>query len=180
MIRSLRAFFLSRVLREKLLLVGFLVIGAIMWGSAFWTRASRFQRNARATTAELKDQDFWLGRRDQIQAATEKAAAQMDPSKTLDPTGLSVAVSQLAADAGIQGNLRTLNSEAAMTSGQFSINRLRLQVTNTSWHSFAVFYQHLQERAPYVAITELTLQPMRGNPAQITALLTVASFEIKH
>lgn len=180
MIRSLRAFFLGRLLREKLLLLGFLAIGVIMWGSSFWTRATKFQRSVHTTTQELKDQDFWLSRRDQIQKATEQAAAQMDPNRTLDPTGLSVAVSQLASDAGIQGNLRTLNSEAALSSGQFSINRLRLQLTNTNWHSFAVFYQHLQERAPYVAITEMSLQPVRGNPAQVTAVLTVASFEIRH
>ena len=75
MIRSLRAFFLNRVLREKLLLVGFLGIAVIMWATSFSSRASAFWRAQRATTAQLKDQEFWLGHQGQIEEATRKAAA---------------------------------------------------------------------------------------------------------
>jgi hypothetical protein len=180
MIRTLRAFFLARVLREKLLLVGFLALGVIMWASAFSTRVGQFFRSEHATTVALKDQEYWLGRRASIEAATQKAAAQMDPAKTLDPTNLSVVVRQLAGDAGIAKNMSSLGSGAAMSSGQFSINTVRLRIINTEWHDFAVFYQHLQERAPYLAITELAMQPVRGNPGQVMASMTVASFEIRH
>jgi hypothetical protein len=178
MIRTLRAFFLSRVLREKLLLVGFLGVAVVMWASAFSSRVGHFWRVQRATTAELKDQDFWLSRRAQIEAATHAAAAQMDPAKTLDPTLLSVEVRRIANDAGVKFN--SSNVTPGPNVGQFSINTLRLNITNTEWHALAVFYQHLQERAPYLAITEIALQPVRSNPAQVTASLTVASFEIKH
>ncbi len=178
MIRSLRAFFLSRVLREKLLLVGFLGVAVIMWASSLSSRVSRFSRAQHATTMELKDQDFWLSRRTEIEAATKKAAAEMDPSKTLDPTLLSVEVRRIANDAGVKFN--SSNVTPGPNVGQFAINTLHLNVTNTDWHAFADFYQHLQERAPYLAITEIAMQPVPSNPAQITAALTVASFEIKH
>lgn len=178
MIRTLRAFFLSRVLREKLLLVGFLGFAVVMWASAFSSRVGRFWRAEHATTVELKDQDFWLGQQNQIKAATQAAAAQMDPAKTLDATGLSVAVRQLANDAGVKYNNGPV--QPGPNSGQFAINTLRVNVTPTDWHAFAVFYQHLQERAPYIAITELAMQPVQSNRSQIMATMTVASFEIRH
>lgn len=181
MIRTLRAFFLSRLFREKLLLVGFLGLAVVMWASALSSRGSQFWRAQNATTEQLKMQDFWLGRKDDIEATTRAAAAEMDPSKTLDATSLSVAVRQIAADAGIAGKINTSNVSTAMSTGQFSINTMRVNLINgVDWPQFRTFYQRLQERAPYLAITDMTLQPMRGNPAQITATLNVASFEQKH
>jgi hypothetical protein len=41
MIRTLRAFFLGRLLREKLLLVAFFVIGVLMWFSGYSKRLGR-------------------------------------------------------------------------------------------------------------------------------------------
>ena len=178
MIRTLRAFFLSRDLREKLLLVGFLGVAVIMWASSYSSRASSFWRAKQATTQELANQDNLLRQQPLIEAATKQAAAQMDPAKTLDPTLLSVEVRRIANEAGVNFSSGTVIPGANV--GQFAINTMRLSFTNTDWHAFAVFYQHLQERAPYLAITELAMQPVRSNPAQISATMTVASFEIKH
>lgn len=178
MIRTLRAFFLSRVLREKLLLVGFLGVAVVMWASSFSSRANLFLRAKAATTQELKNQDSLLRQQPIIEAATKAAAAEMDPAKTLDPTLLSVEVRRIATEAGVQFNSSSVIPGPNV--GQFAINTLRLSITNTDWHAFTVFYQHLQERAPYLAITDIAINPVRSNPAQITAVLTVASFEIKH
>jgi hypothetical protein len=178
MIRTLRAFFLSRLFREKLLLVGFLGIAVIMWASAFSSRARRFWHAQAATTQELQQQDALLRQRPAIEAATQAAAAQMDPAKTLDATGLSVEVSRIANDAGVRIN--TGNVTPGPNAGQFAINTLRIQVPSADWHAFAVFYQHLQERAPYIAITQITMEPVPRNPAQVRAALDVASFQIKH
>jgi hypothetical protein len=178
MIRTLRAFFLSRLLREKLLLVGILGVAVVMWASSYASRTSLFLRQQRATTEELKTQSYYLSQRPIIEAATHEAAAKMDPAKTLDPTFLSVEVGRLANDAGVKFNSSNVTSGPNV--GQFSINTLRIAIASADWHAFAVFYQHLQERAPYLAITEFALMPVPGNPAQVRASLTIASFEIKH
>jgi len=119
-----------------------------------------------------------LKRKPQIEAATHEAAAQMDPAKTLDPTLLLVEIRRIANDANVKFN--SSNVTSGPNFGQFSINTLRLNIPAADWHSFATFYQHLQERAPYLAITELAMQPVRGNPEQVTASMNVSSFEIKH
>lgn len=178
MIRTFRAFFLSRVLREKLLLVGFLGVAVIMWASSFSSRVGQFWRAQHNTTVTLKDQDAWLARSSQIDEATKKAASRMDPAKTLDPTNLAVVVRDLASQAGLK-NIVTGVPRVDIASGQFSINRLPLTINNADWSAFSKFYQQLQERAPYVAITELAMTPVRANPAQVIVRMTVASFEIR-
>ena len=53
MIRTLRIFFLSRLLREKLLLLGFVGIGVAMWASAFSKHVGTFWRAQQVTSGEL-------------------------------------------------------------------------------------------------------------------------------
>lgn len=178
MIRTLRAYFLSRLLREKLLLVGFLGIAVIMWATAYAARTRRFWTEQRQTTEQLKDQAAWLKRRPDIEAATQAAAAQMDPTKTLDPTGLSVEISRLANEAGIKVTTGSVNPGPNV--GQFAINTMHINVPATDWHAFAVFYQNLQAEAPYIAITQIAMNPAPRNPAQVVASLDVSSFQIKH
>jgi hypothetical protein len=179
MIRTLRALFLTRLLREKVMVVSLLGLAVILWGAGYSSRAGAFWRAQKATADALRDQDMWLARQGEIETATRKAASQMDPSQTLDLTNLNVTVTQLASEVGV--HLSSAGASAApFSAGQFSINAQKFQVMNTDWHAFAVFYQRLQEKAPYVAITELAMTPVRGNPSQIMATVGVASFEIKH
>ncbi len=51
MIRSLRAYFLGRALREKILLFAFVAIGLLWWLSAFGGRAGVWMREQKVTTA---------------------------------------------------------------------------------------------------------------------------------
>lgn len=178
MIRTLRLFFLGRVLREKLMLVGLLAVAVVLWASSYSSRGGQFWRAQHATTMQLKEQRFWLGRHAEIEAATHKAAAQMDPTKTLDSTGLSVEVGRLASEAGLTMNRGSVNQGAKI--GQFSINSIRLNVSGANWDAFTSFYRKLQEEAPYLAITEIALQPMPQNPSQVTVVMNVVSFEIRH
>ncbi|HUR58295.1 MAG TPA: hypothetical protein VM029_11335, partial [Opitutaceae bacterium] len=66
MIRTLRAFFLGRLLREKVLLLVFVLIGALWWLTAFNKRATVFWRQKHQTTVELADQTRWLQNDDKI------------------------------------------------------------------------------------------------------------------
>ena len=52
--RALKAYFLSRLLREKLLLVLFVALGAMMWLSNFSKRTSAALRAYHKATARVK------------------------------------------------------------------------------------------------------------------------------
>src|SRR5882724_5142709 len=102
MIRSIRAYFLSRLLREKLLLLVFVLVGVLIWASSFAAQAGSFWTSARATTADLKDQDSWLNRRTQIETTAQKAADQLVASQTLDSVKLYAEIVKLASATGVK------------------------------------------------------------------------------
>ncbi|MEY4940146.1 MAG: hypothetical protein RIQ93_1881 [Verrucomicrobiota bacterium] len=183
MIRTLRAYFLSRLLREKLLLVALVAVGAVIWISSFSSRAGLLWRGQKVTTTELKDQDRWLRDRPRVEAAAQKAAAQLDPAKTLDGTRLFTTVRQLALDNGLR-NITNNGLTPLGSNGQFSVNTLGVTITandpngEKNWESLTNFYKALQTRSPYVAIDQVILTPMRGNSGQLSLFLKVSSVEI--
>lgn len=177
MIRTLRAFFLSRALREKLLIVAILGVAVVMSASAYSSRVSALWRAYSTTTAELTKQKNTLSQRATIEAVTQEAAAQMDPAKTLDLAELNIAISQFAQEAGITPNISP--SGGALTSGRFSVHPLTVGFANVNWNSFVDFYRKVQSRAPYIVVTELVFQPAANNSAQIRGSMRVQSFEIR-
>jgi hypothetical protein len=176
MIRTLRAFFLSRLLREKLLLVAFAAIGVLLWVSSFSSRFGRFWRDERATAAALRDQSLWLANRPAVEAAVKKAASRLDPAKTLDGTRLLTEVSNLAAAAGLRNT--AADTPTRTSNGQFSVNTLTYTVRGATWEALEPFYVALQQRSPYIGIDQFTLQPMGGNRTQLTLQLRVSSIEV--
>lgn len=178
MIRSLRALFLGRALREKLLVVTFIVIALAWWASAFNTRAGRYWTQHRSTTTELNVQAEWIRNRTQIEDTAEKAAARLDPTKTLNANQLATTVQQIASEAG----LREAGTDgAAVTrrlSGQFAVHQVRYTIRRADWASITKFYGALQARAPYLGVEQFALAAAANNPAQLTLSLRVASVEI--
>lgn len=174
MIRALRAFFLSRLLREKLLLLAFVGLGMLWWLSAFATRAARFSREQRTTTLALAIQQQWLNNRGAIEATAEKAASRLDPALTRNSTRLFTEISNLANAAGFRNAV--INPQPPATIGQFSIHTLNFTVNNVDWEALRKFYQGLQSKAPYIGIDQFSL----NNPGNGTHTLgmRISSVEI--
>jgi hypothetical protein len=177
MIRTLRAFFLGRLLREKLLLVAFAALGVLMWLSGFGRRATKFWQDQRATTVALKEQSQWLTNRVVIEAAAHKAAAQLDAAKTLDGTRLLAEVNAMAAANGLQTK-STIGGLTHQSSGQFAVNTLNYTVRDADWDALKKFYLALHQRSPYIGIELFTLQSSTANQAQLSLSLRVSSVEI--
>lgn len=176
MIRTLRAFFLGRLLREKLLLVVFALLGVLMWLSGYGKRFGAFWREQRSTTVALADQQRWLDNRKALEDAAQKAASRLDAAKTLDGTRLLAAVNALAAEAGLHN---TSGSGATdQSNGQVSIHTLPYTINRADWDSLKKFYIALSARSPYIGIEKFALTADRANPAQLNLALTVTSVEI--
>ncbi|MBL9202586.1 MAG: hypothetical protein JNL39_18890 [Opitutaceae bacterium] len=177
MIAALRVYFLTRRLREKLLLLAFLLIGLLWWLSAFGGRAGAFWRDQRRAGTDLAEQRLWLERRDVIQKSVQAAAAQLDPAKTLDRARLLDAINQAAHDA----NIRTGTGSSAATSepsGQFTVHSVEYQVTGSDFVTLQQFYLNLQKRAPYVGIERFGLVASRGNDSKLALSLRVTAVEL--
>ncbi len=130
MIATIRAFFLSRLLREKVLILALVVIVVALWLSSAAGRAGRFVAETQSTSVTLAQQSKWLANKDAVEKAAQKAANRFDPTQTLDGTRLLAAVSAIARDAGLR-NYSTGSSEDLST-GQFAVHTLQFTVVRGS------------------------------------------------
>jgi hypothetical protein len=176
MIRTLRALFLARSFRVKLLLAAVTLAVAALWLSNLGGRAGRLARAVRATTAAIKEQDLWLSNRASIEASAQQAAGQLDASRTLDGTRLLAEVTAIAGEAGLAST--TSGEPKDESDGQFSIHTLQFNVTKVDWGALKQFYLALSKRSPYIGIEEFSVQGDRANPALLNASLHISSVEI--
>jgi hypothetical protein len=174
----MRSFFLTRLLREKLLLLGLVAIAAAMWLSAVSNRVRTFWTEVSVTSAELDDQKRWLTEGPRIQAAAKQAIEHLDPTRTFDSVRLPAELYAVARSVGITKDVAI--DESQTTPGpQFSIHSVRFVIRNASWENHVEpFYQELSKRAPYIGIEEFAISANRANPAQLTASLRVSAVEI--
>lgn len=177
MIRTLRALFLARLLREKLLLAVFLLLGVLMWLSGYSKRFGTFWREQRATTSSLAEQQRWLSNETVILDTARKAADRLDASKTLDGTRLLAAVSQIADEAGLKPN-SVSGAQKNQSNGQFAVHSIDYAINRANWEALKKFYLALSARAPYIGIEKFALQADRSDPSLLTLQLTVSSVEI--
>ncbi len=183
MIRTIRAFFLGCQLRERLLLVIFLVIAVLLWFSGFSKRAGVFWREQHRTTVDLSEQAQWLANSANIEASAQKSAARLDASKTLDDTRLVDAIQKIASDAGLH-NTTSQPPGNPLGNGQFAIHKLDYSVRlnepdgDKNWNMLKAFYTGLEKRSPYIGIELFTVRPNAANPAQLDVAMRVSSVEI--
>ena len=193
--RAIRHYFLTRALREKLLLLAFLAVGVLWWLSAFGRHAGTFLRDARTTTARLATQELWIRNRPAIEAAAKKTAERLDPAKTLNGNQLVTTVDQLAKDSGLRNGVGQLVdggdklakdsglrngvglTPTTQKSGQFAVHTAEYNITNAGWDQLRAFYDALQKRSPYISIERFILSS-GTNPAVLTLNLKIVSVEI--
>jgi hypothetical protein len=176
MIRTLRAFFLARLLREKVLLTGFVVMVAAVWLSSIAGRTGRFLREVRATTSSLNEQHLWLSNRATIEAQAQASASRLDAVRTLDATRLMAEASAIGAEAGLKNT--TIGEAKDASSGQLSVHTLQFNVTKADWATLKQFYLELSKRSPYIGIEQFSMQVDRANPALLNANFQISSVEI--
>jgi hypothetical protein len=176
MIRTLRAFFLARFFREKILLAGFAVLAAGIWISSLAGRTNRFVREVRVTTSSLDEQALWISNKGKIEAQAQAAAAQLDAARTLDATRLLAEVAAIADEAGLKNP--TTSESQDQSNGQFSVHTLRFNVSRTDWDTIKAFYVGLQKRSPYIGIEQFSIQVDRANAALLNASIRISSIEI--
>lgn len=171
----LKAYFLRRLLREKILLVVIAALVAVTVLSSFSKRAAAFWRVQRSTGATLAEQQQWLANRQTIEAGAKQAVQNLDPARTLDDTRL---VGELNALARSQGLRFTNDTPQTVRSGQFAVHTVQFNLQKTDWEALKRFYLELTQRSPYVGIEQFSLQADRATPTQLNATLRVSSVEI--
>jgi hypothetical protein len=175
MIATFRAYYLGRSLREKALLVGFALIGIVMWFSHFSGQVADFWRETRVTTTELAAQKRLLDNRDAIFASAQQAASKFNPASTLNGLQLTTAATGLAADAGL--NQTNAGEEPDVSNGEFAVHTVRFEISKADWTSLTNFSIALQKHHPYISIESFQILADKVGGTH-TANMVLSSVEI--
>jgi hypothetical protein len=174
--KAFKAFFLSRLMREKALLLAFVGIGAVIWLSSFVGRARTFARGFRQTTQELAEQRQVLDSRQSVEAAAKKAIAQFEPKKTYSDTSLNAKIKEIADTASLKYTIEPSRDEPTP---QFVMHSVRFQTSvpkdNQNFLKLRTFYLELGKQSPYISIEQCT---MSVSAATVTAVFKLSAVEI--
>jgi len=174
----MKAFFLTRLFREKVLLTALLALGALLWLSNVGRRGHALWLQWRATSTLLATQQQWLDNRADIETAATQAVAHLDPAHTFSSTRLLGELSTIADDVGVRGNTASEILGTERTS-QFAVNTIQFSLRNIDWDSLKRFYLELSRRTPYIGLEQFSLTSAPGNAAQLNVMLRVSSVEIE-
>jgi hypothetical protein len=174
-VNLLKSLFLGRLLREKVLVFVFVLLGALIWLSAAGERFGATLRGYRSAAAELRTQALWLDNRVAIETAAADAARHLDASKTYDATFLVAEVMAMARRAGL-----TVNTEPPRTlrSPQFAVHTVQVTTRRAELASTLRFYQELASKAPYLGLERISIQGDRTAPGMLNITLQIASVEL--
>ncbi|MGC4072708.1 MAG: hypothetical protein QM760_09345 [Nibricoccus sp.] len=173
----MKAFFLSRLLREKVLLVALIVAAAAMWLSSAGKRAGKFWREVSQTSADLKEQAVVLGQKDAIKERAHAAIERLDPSRTFDPVRLQSEVNTIANIAGL-GSKASISGAPTERVGQFAVHTVQLVIRNADYESLTKFYLELQKRSPYIGIETFDVASTSPTSGQtLTQSMKISAFQ---
>jgi hypothetical protein len=172
----MKAFFYSRLLRERLLLLLFALGLAGVVLTAAVRRGVEFYQLDQKLNAELALQRAVLAQKPLIEARAQAAAERFDPSRTYDALRLGSEVDAMTRAAGVQ-NFST--ADARSDNGtQFALHTIQLTVRNASYASLVNLYLEVVRHAPYIGIDQITVAANLGNPAQLNATMQLSSVEV--
>lgn len=171
----IKTWFFGRMFREKLLVLGLVVTGAVIWLSSAADNLKASLGSFRVAEADLATQAVWLENRPAIDAAAAAAVKNLDPSKTYDATFLVAEIMRIAGQAGL-----AVNTEPPRTqkSPQFSVHTVQVSTRRAEMVALLRFYQQLAAKAPYLGLEQVSLQGDRTNPGLVNATLQVLSVEL--
>jgi hypothetical protein len=172
----MKAFFLSRLLREKVLVLALTLLGAAIWLSGVAERVGAQVRAVRVTSTDLDVQQRWLLQRERIEKEATLAIEHLDPTRSFDSVRLQGELNTLAKASGLANY--AVSDSRTVRSSQFAVHSVQFLARNADIGTLIAFYQELARRSPYLGLEQFTLASNRANPAQLTATWRVTSVEI--
>jgi hypothetical protein len=170
----MKNFFLGRLLREKVLLLGFALLLVVVWGLSLAGRTVAFGREWRGLAVERATQEMWLQNQLAIETKAKAAAQRLDPRQTLDATRLVGVLNRLAAEAGLAADISAQNTQRT---DQLSFHTVQVSFRRVDMAALLRFYQTLAKHSPYVALEQFSLTVDRSAPGQLNGTFRAVSVE---
>jgi hypothetical protein len=171
----MKAFFLGRALREKVLLLAFTALALLIWAGRVTGLGRTWWSDLRITKSELATQQLWLKNSPAIETQTASAAKSLDPAKTINATRLVGELTALVSSAGLNADIGSQRTERT---SQFAFHSVQVNVRRADLAALLNFYTELSHRAPYIGLEQFSLATDRASPGQLNASFRVVSVEL--
>ncbi len=164
--------------REKLLLLAFVVVALLIWGNSLLGRFSDWNTQREQADIDLEDQQAWLERSDEYAAGLERALQIVDPAKTYASTRLAGRIDALVRQAGLLPNadiapVRTREGEI------FNDHNVRVRLSRISIADLIEFNSLLEQYSPYINLESIRIRKNRNRPEELDVRYEINSFELK-
>lgn len=168
----MRNFYNDRLLRERVLLLVFLGIGVLWWGSGLIGRVRVNVQAWRSVAQEGEIQRMWLAKGASVGERTALVAKQLDSARTMNASQAYALVSQLA-----QGLPLEMGAQRTERTDNFALHSLQVTFRRTDMAALVRFYEGVAARAPFLGIDQCTISADRATPGMINAVFRIYSVE---
>lgn len=168
----MKNFYNTKSLRERVLMLAFLAIGVLWWGSALAGRVRANVLTWQSVSSDAAVQREWLARSASVNERTAQIAQQLDAGRTMNAAQAYAEVNRLAMGLPLEVTApRTDRTE------NFSLHSLQVTFRRVDMTGLLRFYEGVTARAPYLGIDQCTISADRASPGMITAVFRVYSVE---
>jgi hypothetical protein len=177
-LHSLSRLFKRMTVRERALLLSFLIVLVLIWANAWFDRASSWQTQRALTQNALSTQQEWLSRDAFFTEGLATALERVDPAKTYAASRLSGQVDSIIRQSGLSAQadidpVRTREGEI------FNDHNLRVRLSRISIAQLIQLNKLLSAETPYINIQNVQIQKNRRNPEQLDVRYEINSFDLK-
>lgn len=168
----MKAFYLARTMRERVLLLAFALIVLAAWAPSALGRLNAWRRDFSSLRTDEAVQRSWLDRRAEIEARAVSAGRALDPAQTLDAAKAFAELNRMAT--GLAAEISAQRSERAE---QFALHTVQVSIRRADLAALLKFYELLSARAPYLGVEQCSLSVDRSSPGMLNAVFRVYSIE---
>jgi hypothetical protein len=153
----MKAYFLSRHLREKMLILGLVVFAIAFWLPSLIGRTNTLLTEKHLDETKLADQQVWLDRRAEYDDEEAAAVNKLKPELSFDKLKLNSEIVKMTEAANVTN--RTIGAPTTKTasSRQLAISSIKVTLSNVDMPTLVSFYRELAKRAPYITITDCNI-----------------------
>ncbi|HEY8995461.1 MAG TPA: hypothetical protein VIM71_12405 [Lacunisphaera sp.] len=168
----MKNFYNTKSLRERLLMLGFLLIGVLWWGSALAGRARINVAAWQSASRDAEVQRLWLAQESDVGARTASVASQLDAGRTMNASQAFAEVDRLA-----QGLPHEMGGQRSDRTDNFALHSLQITFRRVDMAGLIRFYEGVAARAPYLGIDQCTVSADRASPGMVNVVFRVYSVE---
>jgi hypothetical protein len=171
----MKHFFFSLQTRERIMALLALVIGAIIWSTASWSRVNSGWDAWRALENENQVQQTWLKNEPAIRQNAAKAIQGLEAGRGYNDSQLVAEALAATKEVGLNASTETPKTQKA---GKFALHTMQLSCRRADMASVVKLYENLRPRAPYISISSFSLQSDRGNSGTVTLTMQLTALEL--